>query len=465
MRILRWLPGILLLVSLIGLQPAYAQCGTEEVCTDLWTTALDSAQNCAPGADEVCFGHSPLAVEVRASAADLPFAAAGDVLPAQAITTLQADSPGPDCETWGIALARLRADLPDEQALTLVAAGSLTLTPGEPVPPFFGISVGGPVNLRAMPSTRANIVGQITAGQPAVVDGRLVDSSWLRVQWQGSYAWVFAEIVSPMGDVAVLDVVDPAEPLTIYGPLQAFYLTTAPPTVCPQIPGLLVQTPPGTRATLLINEVEVQMEGTAWITAANDEALSVCAVAGQARLNADPGAGLALAGTCRAIPLDGDLAPVRPPNAPTAFTLEAAVLPLALLPDPVATAPPLAADDLARLAITPQSGPWIAAFDPAVLDCAGDFGGPVDMSALDGAYTLSSSADGATLTLTGPDEQISLFTRSSAATYTGEMALGGAEAATVILTLDDAARLTGQADVAFANACTAAVTFTLAHDG
>ena len=127
MKYLHWIMGILLLVSIIPAQPAHAQCGTEEACAELWRTALASAQNCAPGADEVCFGHAPLVVETPAGTTDLPFAATGDVLPAQTITALQAASPGPDCTTWGIAVARLRADLPADQTLTLVAAGQMTI--------------------------------------------------------------------------------------------------------------------------------------------------------------------------------------------------------------------------------------------------------------------------------------------------------------------------------------------------
>jgi len=71
-------------------------------------------------------------------------------------------------------------------------------------------TAGGPANLRAGPSTNTARVGQATNGEQLWVQGRSADGAWFQVLLpDGSYAWIFAELVKPVeGDPTQTPVIE-----------------------------------------------------------------------------------------------------------------------------------------------------------------------------------------------------------------------------------------------------------------
>jgi hypothetical protein len=422
--------------------------GETDRCAVPVNAALESALAACDtvGLDQVCIGYHTVESTLRQGAAGMAFASVGDTIDAVELTDLRLRGLDGGAETWGIVHMRLTADLPDGQAVQLIALGDAQITPGEPVPPLFGVNVSGTVNVREGPSTRANVIGQISGGQSVVTDGRLADSSWLRVQWNGGYAWVFASLVSPMGDIAALDVVDPNAPLVIYGPMQAFYTTTRSDTAaCEDTAqhGLLLQSPGEAAALLLINETEVRVGGTAWVQAPAGESLRLCVVDGWASVSAMDAAGLVFGGSCVSVPLSEERVPAGRPASPEAFDAAAVEPLLALVDRPVTAAIPLDAESLALLPMIPQSGQWAVVYGEARLQCGEDFGGVVDMSGSNGPLAVAFALDGTTAAVVDRrGDSLAQLTRATPHSFDGTWPVGDV-LTTARLTLIDSTNLTG----------------------
>ncbi len=474
MVIRRFLLLGLLWTLVAGALPALAQ-GDPDVCPAIMTAALESTGDlCASTVrGEVCVGHPTVVADLfaRAEDAGAVFARPGDRASAAAFQRLQAAALDPDAGTWGVVLARLGAGLPESPAdlyLTLLLLGGVDLVPGVPPPPLFGLTPAGTVNVRRGPSTRDPIVGQFTPGQNIVTDGRLADSSWLRIRWEESHAWVFAELVRPQGDVAGLDVIDPHEPPLVYGPLQAFSLAAEPGNpACPGIPpgGLLAQTPDGAgEVTLLINQAWLHIAGTAWLRA-EPGLMRVCAVAGGIRLQTRPGDAFALAGSCISLPLDDTPAPAAAPDPAEPFEATPLAPALALLPAVVPVPPPLTDDAIAALAVIPPSGVWQAVYDTAALSCPSGFGGPVDVSASNGPRDITFLPGGGRAELTEPEtRQPLIFARTAPDVFSA--ATAGDDGTIEVVTWRIAApdRLEGLSVLTFPDDCVVEAPFVLTLD-
>lgn len=440
----RW--GAVILLLLVGLllpQSVLAQ-GGADACRAA-VLACDAA-----GLDQVCYGAPPIDVQQGGGDALVQFSAPGDVVAASAVDSLRlSDS--------AVVVMRLQDGMPSGEVLTVLAYGDLHIRPGEPVPPYIGVNSRGVVNVRRGPSIRENIAGQLSSGQSVVADGRLEDSSWLRIQWEGAYAWVFTDLVTPAGDVAALDVVDPDAELVRFGPMQAFYLTmTEGAAACGGAPsGLLVQTPQDTEGFLLINEVRVRLNGTALVQA--DASLRVCTVDGYARLFTHDDARLAPEGTCVSAPLDPNRAAIGPFNPIDPFDAAAFNLPLESLPLSVVMAPARSAMEIAQLSLSPVSGLWQVTFDDAQLACGEEFGLPVDMSASSGQWQIDFAADGAQAVAYQPDKTETQYLRTTPDTFTAQAA---ADASQVITwRMIDGAHMQGLLVQQLSDECTASASF------
>ncbi len=131
---LRILPRIVLIAGLCVLAlplAALAQQG-EEACPAFVFEALEvSAAACDGTArNEACYGHDDVSAEPVPDAATFTFAAAGDIVPLTDLRRLQLEGMDLADQTWGVALLRLQADLPDTlpgQNVTLVLFGDVVL--------------------------------------------------------------------------------------------------------------------------------------------------------------------------------------------------------------------------------------------------------------------------------------------------------------------------------------------------
>lgn len=273
--------GIGLLLVIGGETPAAQAQGGEGVCPVIVQAALAATDSrCqAAGRNELCYGYAQVSATPRpdldaAALEAFTFDAAGDITAVDAVQTVQVAALDEANETWGIALMRLQANLPDMlpgQNVTFLLFGDVTLQNAVTALPALAtieLTSTGSINLRGGPSTSHAVVGTLTAGQVVTADGRLPDGSWLRIRHpeSGESAWVFTSLMTPSGDVAALAETD-SNLSAGYRPMQAFYFRTglgdAPCAAAPDS-GILFHAPGGedTVALLNVNGLELMVGST-----------------------------------------------------------------------------------------------------------------------------------------------------------------------------------------------------------
>lgn len=125
------------------------------------------------------------------------------------------------------------------------------------------------------------------------------------------------------GDVELANAAPANSP--VYAPMQAVYFNSGEAApACEEMPadGLLVQTPEGVaEVSLLINEVNIHIGSTAYVTAKAGEPMTVYVVEGEVRAETDSGQSIAPAGTFLTIFLDDDFLAFGAPQAAASYQM------------------------------------------------------------------------------------------------------------------------------------------------
>ncbi len=326
-----------------------------ETCSEIVRTALEATENVcdSAGRNEACYGHVMLEAEPQGDVDDFRFSEVGDVARVDELGSLRLSPMDEIAGTWGVALMRLQADIPDEkpQNVTVLLFGDVEIDNMVPMPTAMEVTVAtsGNVNVRRMPSNFAFVQSTLSPGQSVTATGRSEDNQWLYVTLpDATTGWVSNAFMLSPGDTNDLNVIRPD--LTSYGPMQAFYLQTGHETSsCAEVPndGILVQTPDGVaEIRLWINEVKIRLGSTAFITAGANNSMVVNTIEGTAHVEALGVESVAVAGTTVSVPLNKDLKPVAPPSDPVSYTEEVvANLPVDNLDREITIEPPLEATE------------------------------------------------------------------------------------------------------------------------
>ena len=179
--------GPLYIVSLPGGPLAAVAQNDSAACPALVDDALNIlADGCMPtGRNEACYGHVQLEASLRAET--VAFDAPADRVPLDALERLQTAALDPAEGTWGLALLRAQADLPETlpgENVTFLLLGDVDVLnegSGEIVPPCT-VSAASNANLRGGPGTNFGVVGGTTAGEELFVTGQNAAGDWLRLQ-------------------------------------------------------------------------------------------------------------------------------------------------------------------------------------------------------------------------------------------------------------------------------------------
>ncbi len=271
--------------------PALAQ----DDCAVLFQEAVDTTQQvCADtGSNQVCYGNAPAAPDPRPNVR-LVWAEPGDIVDASALAGFSTEAFEPESGEWGIALAKVRANLP-EDAVTLLAFGDVQVENASDAPSDYvllsvAVAATTGVNVRAEPDESAALVNTLLTGEMVKTAGRTADSDWLWVIAGGVSGWVSAPLMRADYDVALLPVRDPAQTdIFLYGTLQAFNfeMTTPGKRPCSTAPdgGILLQTPDTEReVTLITNNLELVTAGTVWLQIPAPAEVLVSVLEGSARV-------------------------------------------------------------------------------------------------------------------------------------------------------------------------------------
>ncbi|NWF71165.1 MAG: hypothetical protein HXY40_18945 [Chloroflexi bacterium] len=420
--------SLLLALVLLCLAPlALAQTD----CPALVEAALHTASAaCADlGRNQACYGNVLLQATPRGDVPTFTFEQTGDIVNIADIDTLQLSSMSLSDGTWGVGLMKLQANLPDTvpgQNVTLLLFGDVQLTNAvEPVVEL-PMRATGNVNVRLRPRTdQDNIMASLTRGQEVVANGRLADSTWIRIEVEGDargVGWVSVDFLTSDGDINSLNIVQPGA--AQFGPMQAFYFSSglgdAPCAEAPES-GILLQTPQGAGQILLdVNGASIQLGSTVFAQT-GDGFMWLSVLEGGISVSASGVTQAVPAGTFTRVPLGADGLVNGAPEFPQPYDQSKfAALPLVLLPEQIVVATP----------IDPES--IQTAVQAAQAEASGEF------FPLEGVYTQHWTFTGgetfntAQITIITPGESFSwvvlggnpnptVFTRTGPSVYTGRI--------------------------------------------
>jgi hypothetical protein len=415
-------PTILILLMSVSILYAQADCpvfvqntleSVTEICSDT-------------GRDEACYGNNAIQASGRSS--DFQFSTPGDLTSVGNIETLRLSNLSIGDEQWGIALMNVRANLPDASTAnaTILLFGDVTVANVGRTTVDIPATADNDIDIFLRPND-PTIVATLATGDSLTADGRLEDSSWIRLRLaEGGYGWVTRDAVLLDGEANNLIIIAPEQPF--YGPMQAFYVETgadAPP--CTEAPpsGILIQTPEGVgEISLLINEVDIRLGSTAFIQQSGGTMI-FCILEGQGEVTSG--------GVTRVIPEGGyttlAIADLRPAGELTPLegygpASGLAALPTQLLPRPITIAEGLTEGQIRELQgepvptqdtgssdngiqpsqLVPQAGTWQVTGDIAI--CRELESGTIAAHSSDlifGTGTLTVSADGSSFTFESPN--------------------------------------------------------------
>lgn len=360
---------MMLFLLLICVSPALAQ--EDRTCSAAVQEAVTAVQEfCSPTArNQACYGNVSLEATPREGITNFTFAQQGDIVNVVDLDTLRLSSLDLETNVWGIALMQLQANLPATlpgQNVTFLLFGNVEIQNDVPAAQELAtleIVTSSNINVRGGPSTNVGVIASLGQGESAVANGRNEDSSWLRIQVpdSASLGWVFAELVSPEGDVSTLSVVDASDSAMPLQPMQAFRFSSGfgEPT-CEGAPqdGILIQTPEGAgKISLRANNVDIELGSTGYLQAQAGEQMTVSIIEGEGTITAEGVSVVVPAGAQVEIPMDEELNPTEPPGDPVPYEESlVAPLPVQALPQSITIAPPVSEDELDNAATGSGAG-------------------------------------------------------------------------------------------------------------
>jgi len=348
-RLLVFIGLLLLLIAPNVARPSFALFQSKESCGEIVQKAFEATDVLCEqtGRNEVCYGHKDLEALPDPNVTDFNFDEEGDIADVAHLRSLRLSALDVDTQAWGVALMRLQGSIQADENLTLLVFGDVELENRVTASTQIEVTAipDRTVNLRELPGTNGTMVGTLAPGQTVVANGRLADSSWVRVELPDGrgYGWVFASLLVNSDDIEVLDVID--KPVTTFGAMHAFYFQSSiDDSSCEEAPssGILIQTPEGiAEVSLLINEVDIRLGSTVYLQAQAGEEMIVRVVEGSAQVEAFGVVEQAAAGYEIRMPLTENLAPANVPAPAEPYEMpDVEALPVELLEREITVHPP-----------------------------------------------------------------------------------------------------------------------------
>jgi hypothetical protein len=411
--------------------------------------------------NEACYGISFIEAEARQEVSNFTFETSGDTVAILDLQSMRLSAMDTEQGTWGIALMEVQANTSDREeeieGATILLFGDTAIQNAEQL---IAIETTQNTPVYQFPDTQSEVLEDIADGTPIIANGLLETNDWIRV-WlpQGVAGWLMIDAMTTTEDintlvkVPVLEAMMPLKTTSTsqYGPMQAFYFESGMnDSPCDEAPesGVLIQTPEGEASvTIWMDEVVVQLEGTVYVQAQEDDLMELYLIDGSAQIEAEEETRTALEGTVITVPLDENLLADGVPSEPQPYSMsDVAVLPTSLLPNPVAAAPPSEWEQG-----VPVAGTWIFGWNVDQMVCPDGTIVPFEVVDL----TTNVSVSGDTMNMLGIP-YVQLGTGIYGALYTDE--IGNVYQNTVNVSAQD--RMIGESVIDF-GICTLTAPFFL----
>ncbi len=349
--------------------------------------ATDSA--CAnTGRNEACYGNISLDAQPQPGVSDFNFSQPGDLVNVAGVQTLTLQPLNQDDDTWGVALLKLQANLPETlpgQNVTFLLFGDVEIENavssnvddgGEAVG---GVTLAVTINsmvplIESLDGSSTAMPIMLNAGTTATADGYFAMADILHVVLEDeSQGYLPASMVQVDGDVNTLPAIDPigmmpqteVESAPEFTPMQAFYFKSGTNDApCEEAPdsGILIQTPEGAgKIDLVVNDAKVTLGSTGYFQAQAGGEMTITVVEGEGIVEAEGKTVTVPAGTYTTLPIDEDLRASGQPEDPQPYDPDSLQsLPIKILPQRIEIAPALEVTPEvdATDTITLQPGTW-----------------------------------------------------------------------------------------------------------
>ncbi|HVO42535.1 MAG TPA: VWA domain-containing protein, partial [Aggregatilineales bacterium] len=290
-KLVRFLPIVMLLL-LASIPIATPVLSQANACPALVVKVVQRARAYCQLLDsgQICYAD---ALTAQLTDAKTSLAKPGDIAPLANLKSVRGQAVNVSKETWGLALLKLNTALSTENAPTLAVLGDANVTnqvdPAKPLTLATATNRNqNSLNIFAAPDPKSAIIGQLAPLASVTANGRTAASDWMRVEYKGTLGWVIASAIALDSEIATLAEAKPGDMAALYpDPAQAITLESNPSSDCKDTPnGLLVSAGNGSAARLLVNGVQVETSGAAFLTAVRDGALTVAGLTGLAKVSA-----------------------------------------------------------------------------------------------------------------------------------------------------------------------------------
>lgn len=325
-----------------------------DMCPALVANALDFTQsNCSDAStNEACYGYIFIDAEFRSETAQ--FIEPGDIEDVINIQSVQLSPLDVASGQWGVIVLRVEPNANLDESNTLPSDDVQIVLYGDAqlndASQFIEVTAINDLNIYNRPDTETSVLGNLSADETVIANGRLADNSWYRIRISDAgevgIAWIEGNQISTSFDPEMLPIISeeqieqPDDVAVQYGPMQAFVFESAEADApCEQAPnsGMLIQTPDGVASVnILLDEVVIQLDGTGVVSAQADGNLTIGVIEGNLQVETEDGVSTAVAGQAIDVPLDSDLRPTGAPEEARPLSPdEVQALPTDILDDPV----------------------------------------------------------------------------------------------------------------------------------
>jgi uncharacterized protein YraI len=240
----------------------------------------------AVGLNEACYGHTLVSATFREGAAGVPFAFSGDRAQLVDLEALVTQPANPATGDWGIAMMKVQAEAVTGGSIpvTMILFGEATifgLTPGGAAGCTLQTRTGN-VNIRSGPGTGFGVIDILGPGMTAIATGHNISGGWVRVDFNGTVGWMWEPAVVVDCPVESLPAVDARDTTVAARPMSAFNLENNDASACEDAPnGMLIRSPGGERARVVVNGVQLEFASAAFLTAQPDHSMMIIGLEGE----------------------------------------------------------------------------------------------------------------------------------------------------------------------------------------
>ncbi|MDQ7026532.1 MAG: SH3 domain-containing protein [Anaerolineae bacterium] len=280
------------------------------------------------GTGEACIGNGTVEAIFGAADTGAVFANTGDTIRLTSLEELSLRSTSTANGVWTVVNARIELNSTDGAIpvdVPLLMFGDVTLSDTGQI--ASGVAQNGTViagrglNVRRTPGNDGVLIWQLDAGEQVLATGITSDRQWIRIQIPSRFSgigWAYAPFIEVDGGSDSLPFVTASSPLPNltppeFGPMQSVELLTAnnAPDCNAIDSGILLQSPSGLpdKVRILINNVEIQLNGTAHIQAQADGVMTINVLEGEASLIVSGATTIVSVGNRATVSLNSNLQP------------------------------------------------------------------------------------------------------------------------------------------------------------